>query len=93
MLEIIQSGDDRMTARFHVNTEITSGPMCGVGEEIILTLEKRGAGWIVTGYDRVNGDGVYVNSLKPLAEHYKETGLSWQNANEKAYLDLLAEIG
>lgn len=93
LLETIQSGDGRMTARFNVNTKITSGPMRGVGEEIILTLEKRGAGWIVTGYDRVNGDGVYVNSLKPLAEHYKETGLSWQNANEKAYLDLLAEAG
>ncbi len=93
LLETIQSDDGRMTARFNVNTEITSGPMRGVGEEIILTLERRGAGWVVTGYDRMTGDGVYVNSLKPLAEHYKETGLSWQNANEKAYLDLLAEVG
>ena len=91
LLEIIQSGDERMTARFHVNTEITSGPMRGVGEEIILTLEKRGAGWIVTGYDRVNGDGVYVNRLKPLAKQYREKGLPWQEADEMAYRELLAE--
>lgn len=92
LLEIIQSGDERMTARFHVNTEITSGPMRGVGEEIILTLEKRGAGWIVTGYDRVNGDGVYVNRLKPLAKQYREKGLPWQEADEIAYQELLAEV-
>lgn len=92
LLEIIQSGDERMTARFHVNTEITSGPMRGVGEEIILALEKRGAGWIVTGYDRVNGDGVYVNRLKPLAKQYREKGLPWQEADEMAYRELLAEV-
>lgn len=92
LLEIIQSGDERMTARFHVNTEITSGPMRGVGEEIILNLEKRGAGWIVTGYDRVNGDGVYVNRLKPLAKQYREKGLPWQEADEMAYQELLAEV-
>ena len=93
ILETMQNDAKRMTARFHVKTEITSGPMRGVGEEIILALEKRGAGWIVTGYDRMNGDGVYVNRLKPLAEQYKEKGLPWQDADEKAYLDLLAEIG
>lgn len=92
LLETIQSSDGRMTARFHVNTEITSGPMRGVGEEIILTLEKRGAGWIVTGYDRVNGDGVYVNRLKPLAKQYREKGLPWQEADEMAYRELLAEV-
>lgn len=92
LLEIIQSGDERMTARFHVNTEITFGPMRGVGEEIILTLEKRGAGWIVTGYDRVNGDGVYVNQLKSLAKQYREKGLPWQEADEMAYQELLAEV-
>lgn len=92
LLETIQGGDERMTARFHVKTEIASGPMRGVGEEIILTLERRGAYWVVTGYDRTNGDGVYVNRLKPLAEQYKKTGLSWQDADEKAYKELLMEI-
>ena len=92
-LETMQSDDERMTVRFHVKTEIASGPMRGVGEEIILTFEKRGGSWIVTGYDRMNGDGVYVNRLKPLAEQYKKTGLSWQEADEKAYKELLAEIG
>lgn len=65
--------------------------MRGVGEEIILTLEKRGAGWIVTGYDRTSGDGVYVNRLKPLAEQYRKKGLPWQEADEMAYQELLAE--
>ena len=93
LLETIQSDDERMTARFHVKTEIASGPMLGVGEEIILTFEKRGGGWIVTGYDLMNADDIYVNRLKPLAEQYKKKGLPWQEADEKAYRALLAEIG
>ncbi len=92
LLETIQSDDERMTARFYVKTEIASGPMRGVGEEIILTLEKRGAYWVVTGYDRATGDGNYVNRLKSLSQQYKETGLSWQEADEKAYKELLMEI-
>ena len=91
LLETIQCDDERMTARFYVKTNITSGPMRGVGEEIILTLEKRGAGWIVTGYDRTSGDGVYVNRLKPLAEQYRKEGLPWQEADERAYQELLAK--
>lgn len=91
ILETMQSDEKGMTARFYVNTEITSGPMRGVGEEIVLTLEKRGAYWIVMGYDRTTGDGVYANRLKPLSQHYRETGLSWQEADEKAYKELLME--
>ncbi len=93
LLETIQCDDERMTVRFYVKTEIASGPMRGVGEDVVLTLEKRGAGWIVTGYDRTAGDGIYVNRLKPLAQQYKEKGLTWQEAGEKAYKELLAETG
>lgn len=91
LLETIQSDDKRTTARFYVKTNIASGPMRGAGEEIILTIEKRGAGWIVTGYDRTSGDGVYMNRLKPLAEQYRKKGLPWQEADERAYRELLAE--
>lgn len=91
ILETMKSNDESMTARFHVKTEIAAGPMRGVGEEIVLTLEKRGESWIVTGYDRIGGDGIYVNRLKPLAQQYMEQGLSWQEANKNAYNELLAE--
>lgn len=59
-------------------------------EEVRLTFSKTKP--LIIGYDRVVGDGVYIYQLKQLSEQYKKQGLSWEEADEHAYKDLLAEI-
>ncbi len=88
ILKIILDEDNHFIGRFYVKTEITSGSSRGVGEEIILSFEKQNNNWIVVGYNRTVGDGIYITRLKPLAEQYKKQGLSWAEANKKAYEEL-----
>ena len=88
ILEITLDKDNHFTGRFYVKTEITSGGSRGVGEEIILSFEKQSDNWMVVGYDRTVGDGIYTTRLKPLAEQYKQQGLPWADANKKAYEEL-----
>ena len=90
--EVIEDTDEILKARFYVYTEITDGVSQGVGEEIVLTLRKDGAGLTVIGFDREVGDGIYIYSLKPLAERYKAQGYSWQEAGSMAYEAIRAQL-
>lgn len=92
MLETIGETDEIIKARFYVHTEITDGISEGVGEEIILTIRKDGAGLMMIGFDRDVGDGFYTYSLKPLAMQYKAAGCSWQEAGQMAYEVLHEQI-
>lgn len=92
IVETLLSDDSQLTARFTVHTNITTGKSQGVGEEIVLTFQNQNDTWIITGYDRFVGDGVYRNRMKPLAEEYRESGMTWEDANKKAYDDLYSEM-
>ena len=85
ILETLEETETCIKARFYVYTDITDGVSQGVGEEIILTLAKRGGEYRITGFDRGADDGLYNYSLKPLAEKYKAAGISWQDAGRMAY--------
>ena len=87
IVEIIHEDDETVTLSMYVKTVIDGG----VGEEMILTFRKSENGYIIIGYDRSVGDGVYRNRLKPLAEQYRDNGFSQNEANKRAYEDLLAE--
>ena len=92
ILEVIEEADELIKARFYVHTEITDGISQGVGEEIILTIRKDGAGLMIIGFDRDVGDGFYTYSLKPLVRQYMAAGCSWQEAGQMAYSVLHEQI-
>ncbi len=87
VLDYLQESESEIQVRFYVRTELDYG----VGEEIILTFEKIGGKYIITGYDRAEGDGIYLNRLKPLAEQYRKEGINWEEANRLAYETILKE--
>ena len=87
VLDYLQESESEIQVRFYVRTELDYG----VGEEIILTFGKIGGKYIITGYDRAEGDGIYLNRLKPLAEQYRKEGINWEEANRLAYETILKE--
>ena len=48
---------------------------------------------VIVAYDRPNEcEGYYSDSLKPLALRYRNQGMSWQDADKKAYDELYARL-
>lgn len=88
ILETIGESNEEIILRMYVKTEIDYG----IGEEIILTLQKVTDGSRIIGYDRSSGDGVYISRLKPLSERYQNEGMNWEEANRQAYQDLYDEV-
>lgn len=89
---LLEETEDGLKARFRVQTAITDGVSQGVGEEIVLTLRREGAGYKAIGFDRGMEDGIYNYELKPLAERYKAEGRSWQEAGQMAYDEIHARL-
>ena len=87
-----ENADGTFTAWIAVKTHITVGPMEGVGEDIVLTLRRGGGRLAIVGFDRETGDGLYIYTLKPLAEKLKAAGHSWQEAGEMAYEEAYKEL-
>lgn len=85
ILETLEETNDTLRARFYVHTDISDGVSRGVGEEVILTLKKIDGGFIVVGFDREVGDGLYLLSLKPAAARFRAEGYSWQESGRMAY--------
>lgn len=56
-----------------------------MGEEIILTFQRLDGKYMIIGYDRAEGDGIYLDRLKPLAEQYCNDGMRREEANRMAY--------
>lgn len=92
ILEVLEETEDTLRARFYVHTETSDGVSLGVGEEIILTLQKTDGGFIIVGFDREVGDGLYLNDLKPAAERFKADGFSWQEAGQMACEEVRARL-
>lgn len=87
VLDYLQETEDEIQVRFYVRTELDYG----VGEEIILTFRETDGTYMIIGYDRAEGDGIYLNRLKPLAEQYCNDGMSREEANRMAYETVLKE--
>ncbi len=89
---VSMNSDGTVTAYLFVQTDITCGIMSGVGEEIVLTLRSTDEGFIIVGFDREAGDGLYVYTLKPCAIKLKAAGIPWQEADQTAYEQAYAEL-
>lgn len=87
VLDFMQETVEQIQVRFYVWTKTDYG----VGEEIILTFKKAEGEYMIIGYDREVGDGIYLNRLKPLAEQYRDEGMGWEAANRLAYERIFAE--
>ena len=72
---------------------IDDNPISGdsVGSDCRITVDKQRM--MIVAYDRPNMcEGYYRNDLKPLALRYRNQGLSWQDADKKAYDELHARL-
>ena len=62
-----------------------------VGTDFRITVDKQRM--VIVAYDRPNEcEGYYRNELKPLALRYRNQGMSWQDADKKAYDELYARL-
>ena len=94
LYDMSENPDGTITAHLSVNFEWTySGNLTGVGDAVILTLRPEGKGFMVIGFDREIGDGIFNLTLKPAAQKYKAAGYSWQEAGEIAYEEALSQLG
>ncbi|HBV80476.1 MAG TPA: hypothetical protein DEF33_05845 [Clostridiales bacterium] len=65
--------------------------MSGIGRDFRITVDKQRM--VIISYSEPNScDSIYNNRLRPLASNYRREGLTWQEANKKAYEELYAEF-
>ena len=63
----------------------------GIGMGFQITVDKQRM--VIISYSEPNiCDSIYNNRLLPLASNYRREGLTWQEANKKAYEELYAEF-
>ncbi|CDA53318.1 unknown [Clostridium sp. CAG:138] len=63
----------------------------GIGMGFRITVDKQRM--VIISYSEPNiCDSIYNNRLRPLASNYRREGLTWQEANKKAYEELYAEF-
>ena len=63
----------------------------GIGMGFRITVDKQRM--VIISYSEPYGcDTIYNNRLLPLASNYRREGLTWQEANKKAYEELYAEF-
>ena len=91
---IISESESEITVDVYVTTLIPDDdPNSGdsVGTDFRITVDKQRM--VIVAYDRPNEcEGFYRNSLKPLALRYCNQGLSWQDADKKAYDEIYARL-
>ena len=62
----------------------------GIGMGFRITVDKQRM--VIISYSEPNiCDSIYNNRLRPLASNYRREGLTWQEADKKAYEELYAE--
>ena len=90
---IVNETETAITADVYV---FTSHPnptfsMSGIGMDFRITVDKQSM--VIISYSEPYGcDTIYNNRLRPLASNYRREGLTWQEANKKAYEELYAEF-
>ena len=91
--QIVNETETEITADVYV---FTSHPnptfsMSGIGMDFRITVDKQRM--VIISYSEPYGcDTIYNNRLRPLASNYRREGLTWQEANKKAYEELYAEF-
>ena len=91
--QIVDETETEITADVYV---FTSHPnptfsMSGIGMDFRITVDKQRM--VIISYSEPYGcDTIYNNRLCPLASNYRREGLTWQEANKKAYEELYAEF-
>ena len=91
--QIVDETETEITADVYV---FTSHPnptfsMSGIGMDFRITVDKQRM--VIISYSEPNiCDSIYNNRLRPLASNYRREGLTWQEANKKAYEELYAEF-
>ena len=90
--QIVHETEAEITADVYV---FTSHPtpalsMSGIGMDFRITVDKQRM--VIISYSEPNLCAtLYNDRLRPLASNYRREGLTWQEANKKAYEELYAE--
>ena len=90
--QIVDETETEITADVAVFTmhPAPSIPESGTGMDFRITVDKQRM--VIISYSEPNiCDSIYNNRLLPLASNYRREGLTWQEANKKAYEELYAE--
>ena len=91
--QIVNETETEITADVYV---FTSHPnptfsMSGIGMDFRITVDKQRM--VIISYSEPFGySTIYTARLLPLASNYRREGLTWQEANKKAYEELYAEF-
>ena len=91
--QIVDETETEITADVAVFTmhPTPSIPESGIGMDFRITVDKQRM--VIISYSEPYGcDTIYNNRLRPLASNYRREGLTWQEANKKAYEELYAEF-
>ena len=91
--QIVDETETEITADVYVLTRhpTPSLPRSCTGMDFRITVDKQRM--VIISYSEPNScDSIYNNRLRPLTSNYRREGLTWQEANKKAYEELYAEF-
>ena len=91
--QIVNETETEITADVYVLTKHPTPSLPGscTGMDFRITVDKQRM--VIISYSEPNScDSIYNNRLRPLASNYRREGLTWQEANKKAYEELYAEF-
>ena len=90
--QIVDETETEITADVYVLTEHPTPSLLrsGIGMDFRITVDKQRM--VIISYSEPNICAtLYTDRLLPLASSYRREGLTWQEANKKAYEELYAE--
>ena len=94
VMKVISESESEITVDVWTTTfVIDDDPISGdsIGTDFRITVDKQRM--VIIAYDRpYECEGYYRNDLKPLAMRYRNQGMSWQDADKKAYDELYARL-
>lgn len=94
VMKVISESESEITVDVWTTTfVIDDDPISGdsIGTDFRITVDKQRM--VIIAYDRpYECEGYYRNDLKPLAMRYRNQGMSWQDADKKAYKELYARL-
>ena len=90
---IVNETETAITADVYVYTSHPSSdqPLSGIGKSFRITVDKQRM--VIISYSEPNLCATrYSDRLLPLVSNYRREGLTWQEANKKAYEEIYAEF-
>lgn len=93
-IDVVSESESEITVDVWTTTlVIDDDPISGdsIGTDFRITVDKQRM--VIIAYDRpYECEGYYRNDLKPLAMRYRNQGMSWQDADKKAYDELYVRL-